>query len=603
MTTPRFGFHSLLDVYGDGVIGSSQQGDNLVANAYDWRPQSFWSPERTGNAVGNGDFLLFTAGPSAAPDGFDLVGAGATVAQTTPSDPITLPNTVTVTRVGADANLGQDISDGSPEELVGITVGAAAYLRTSVAAQGSVTIDDGVTQTTSPFHTGGGAWERLEVTAVIGTGATQVRVQIDVVGSDGPVEADAFVAISLEYGSTTIPEYDEVGEAALTVFPAEGQLLRNWVIDLWTAGGEILPDRFEAFLGTPTSVLRTEDSQVGRYAMEITGASIAVGQEVVGDELEDLRGKTAWMGCWCKTSTAARARAAFLFRFPGGTLSAEVSGTPGGGGRIHTGGGTYEWLSTSVDVPFNATGVIPVGIQDGAGGDFAATWDGFYLVRADAEPAQAPQAQDVDYLTMTAHNLGTAGVQAILEGSDDNFASVTTVLTLAPSNDLTKWVDLEPIADGGPGPSSFDAYRVRLSPTAPGGACPAEIGMVAFGKYLQLPCPPLVPFEVLDEGFESEIPKTRAGAPLGRSIPRLTKRFNMRFQILYRDFVVDELYGKWWKHAGGTKGLPWFLQWNDGDYPEETFFVFLPDNERFTPRLFSGQQVREFEIQIEGLPG
>ena len=44
-----------------------------------------------------------------------------------------------------------------------------------------------------------------------------------------------------------------------------------------------------------------------------------------------------------------------------------------------------------------------------------------------------------------------------------------------------------------------------------------------------------------------------------------------------------------------------FLQWNDGDFPFETYFVFLPDSAQFDPKLFVGHQIRDFEIQFEGL--
>ncbi|MHC5066389.1 MAG: hypothetical protein ACYTG5_20735, partial [Planctomycetota bacterium] len=339
MTNPRFGFDNLLENFSDSVVASSEDSNNPAASAYDWRPQTFWMPERTGNIATNGSFLLWSAGVSSAPDGFDLQGAGATVAQATPTDPIAPPYVAEITRSGADANLGLDISNGSPGSYVGSDVGAAVYLRTSVASQARISIDDGTAVTSSAFHTGGGTWERLEVTATIASGATQVRIQIDVVTTDGTVEADAFMAVELQPGVTTIPEFDEVGEATLSVFPADGQLLRNWTMELWSLGGASLPDRFEAAFGTPTTIARSQDAQIGNYAIEAIGAGIAIGEEITGDELESIRGKTAWFGAWCKTSTAARARVAFVFRYAGSVVSAEIAGTPGGGGRIHSGGG------------------------------------------------------------------------------------------------------------------------------------------------------------------------------------------------------------------------------------------------------------------------
>ena len=64
------------------------------------------------------------------------------------------------------------------QRFAGRTVTFGAWLKTSVASFARLIINDSGSQTVSTNHTGGGAWEWLEVTATIGASPTSVKVQV-----------------------------------------------------------------------------------------------------------------------------------------------------------------------------------------------------------------------------------------------------------------------------------------------------------------------------------------------------------------------------------------------------------------------------------------
>ncbi len=595
MTNPRFGFDNLLERFSDGVICTNEDPDHPCLNAYDWRPQTYWRGERLPNIVGNADFLLFSAGPAAPADGWTLFGAGASAAKTTPAGLQALPNALEITRAGATSGAYQPFDGGDLPSVVGRKFGITMRAKTSVAGQLRAIIEDGVTFSGSPYHTGGGAFEILSATVVVGPTATRAWAYPQL-AVDGVAEIDWVVVTPLAFDQVSAPEYTGVADSSVYVFPSVGQLLRNWTMEEWPDGGASLPARWETIVGSLTSVARSSNAKVGNSAIEATGNGDIFGQEITGDELDQILGKKVWLGIWCESPDTG-ARLSVVFRLRDGSLTGELGGTPGAGGRISNGLGAYQWLATSIDVPLDVQGIFIAPTHSGVSGDFTAYWDGALVVQQDAEPDPTPHEMTVDYLAFTAHTAATAGRRILLEGSDDNFASFTEVFSVDPANNLSKWVD-DPVAV-----NTWPAWRYRAidDPAKTPNYQPLEVGVVTFGELFQMPCAPQSPFKILNEKFQSEIPKTRFGAPLGRSIPRTYKAFDLIFQFLERDFVTDELYPKWWKHAGGTSGKPFFLQWNDGGYENETFLVWLPDNSAFDPNLFVAKQIRNFRIQLEGL--
>lgn len=597
MSNPRIGYDNLFHRFKDGVIVPNETVDGEGLNAFDWRPGVFWKPNRFPTLVQNGDLLLWSAGPSAAPDSFALEGAGASVARLTPSDPIAFPYTAQLTRAGADASLRQVLDGGDPASMVGLSVRGIGYARTSTAGQGRIRVTDGV-GSESATHTGGGAWELLVTDPlVISQAPTSVDFLADTISVDGDVEFDALFAYISSFDDAAPLGFFEVVRSCAYVFPAEGQILRNWLMDVWSSGGSAYPDRWAALYGAETSVYRSADAKVGRYSLELDGADFAAGQEITGAALNAIKGKRIWSGVWAKTTEgSSRCRLGWVLRFRDGTLSTEIPGTPGSGGRIHSGGGAYEWLASQIDVPHDVLGVAPAFVHD-SGADFTALWSGAITACQVAEPAETPHPQDVDYMAITGHNLSSGSHTVRTEGSDDNFASASLVVTNTPTKDRTLWEDIEP----SPGPSNHGAFRVcNVNALGPDNRA-IEIGHISIGKYLEMPCAPEIPFRPLNESFQSQRSSTRGNFPLGRAVSRVNKSFEMTYQMLTRAFTVGDLLEGWWAHAGRTSALPWFFQWNDSDFPEEAMFCVVPDNYQFDPNEFAGRQVRRFSIAVEAI--
>lgn len=99
-----------------------------------------------------------------------------------------------ITRAGTNLTFGQSpgllVSDASLDSLSTRVVTAVAWVLSSVASQCRVQVNDGVTTTSSSYHTGNGTWQELTVQATIGATATNVTANLSVEGSNTPCNVD-----------------------------------------------------------------------------------------------------------------------------------------------------------------------------------------------------------------------------------------------------------------------------------------------------------------------------------------------------------------------------------------------------------------------------
>lgn len=57
----------------------------------------------------------------------------------------------------------------------------------------------------------------------------------------------------------------------------------------------------------------------------------------------------------------------------------------------------------------------------------------------------------------------------------------------------------------------------------------------------------------------------------------------------------------WWDHAGDTGspgGLPFFLQWDDGDHETYTLYCQVPDGGRYSAPMAAGLAADRFEFDL-----
>jgi hypothetical protein len=202
------------------------------------------------NLCNNGDMLRWSGGTTAAPDGFILTGAGATIARTGPAESDTFTFgagrfAAKVTRSGADAKLTWTVvSTGQMADnaaLKGKSISVGAYTKSSTASHIRLTIDDGVGTSSSSYHTGGGSAEWLSLTRVLNAGATKLEVYAEVNSTNaaaylgglhityGEVKPLAWApspdACGLIYYSTTAVGNVGAGEDDLMSYPIQANTL------------------------------------------------------------------------------------------------------------------------------------------------------------------------------------------------------------------------------------------------------------------------------------------------------------------------------------------------------------------------------------------
>lgn len=136
------------------------------------------------NLLVNDDKQVWTAGDSAAPTGFTLGGAAATVVRCGTSLADTTRKVgdfcAKLTRAGADASLTQTVLSSAAFTRAGFLPSlyavAGKWVKCATPNAARIGIYDGVGTTYSSYHAGDGNWEFLTVTRQINVSATQLQL-------------------------------------------------------------------------------------------------------------------------------------------------------------------------------------------------------------------------------------------------------------------------------------------------------------------------------------------------------------------------------------------------------------------------------------------
>jgi hypothetical protein len=170
----------------------------------------------------NGDFENWSSGATSAPDEWTLAGAGATVAASTTSSKRGLYNAA-LTGGSVTSALKQTFADFA--DYKGKQISFGSWVKSSVASQARLRIDDGVSPVYSSYHTGGGGWEFLTVTRQVSGAATQLEFSVRVAAS-GTAYFDGAVARD---GSSVAPTDLCVNEANFIL--ERDRWFSNWKFD------------------------------------------------------------------------------------------------------------------------------------------------------------------------------------------------------------------------------------------------------------------------------------------------------------------------------------------------------------------------------------
>lgn len=154
---------------------------------------------------------------SLAPESWSLVGSSATMARSATYTRRDLPHSLKITRAGTDCTLRQSIglleNGVDSDNLRGSEITAVFWVWSAVASQVRAQLYDGVATTSGSYHTGGGGWEELSVTATISSTASDVRVQLSVEGSNTPVYVSEGYAVETMDDTVRRDNFHELEES------------------------------------------------------------------------------------------------------------------------------------------------------------------------------------------------------------------------------------------------------------------------------------------------------------------------------------------------------------------------------------------------------
>ncbi len=158
----------------------------------------------------NGDHEIWGAGTSAAPTGWVLTGAGATVAKNTTAGQFKIGTaSVSLTRAGTNLALQQQIDIIPGYGPIGFwqnkTVTLGKWVRATVASRARISIGDGVGIDHSAYHTGSSTLEFLTVTRTIAGSATELKISAVVDTGDTTAQFDGAVLVRGSAVSDFIP--------------------------------------------------------------------------------------------------------------------------------------------------------------------------------------------------------------------------------------------------------------------------------------------------------------------------------------------------------------------------------------------------------------
>ena len=164
----------------------------------------------SGNIIPNSSFEVWERGIAAAPDGWVLTGASATVAQEGTLIKHGLYS-AKITRSGTNCHLSADIyALGGKTYMRSRVYTLGAWVYATSASKVRLRVNDGTTTTNSSYHSGGSTWEYLTCSFTVNSGATALNVGLAVDTGDTSGYIDGVVIAEGLSTPNYIPSIREV---------------------------------------------------------------------------------------------------------------------------------------------------------------------------------------------------------------------------------------------------------------------------------------------------------------------------------------------------------------------------------------------------------
>lgn len=146
-------------------------------------------------------------------------------------------------------------------------------------------------------------------------------------------------------------------------------------------------------------------------------------------------------------------------------------------------------------------------------------------------------------------------------------------------------------------PQSNAKQYWRLKLTA-GSAAP-QVAVALIGDKLQFPYPPERAYTPYAESVVAETVTGKKGHPLGTVIRYKPRKITVRFTDILRSFVSNTYAPFWDGHASDLK--PFFYAEDLDNFPENVFYVKVPDDEVYRTPVSISSRVDELTLNMEGV--
>lgn len=374
-----------------------------IITTYPYQSQSFQ------NLIKNGDFESWSAGASAAPNGWGLSGAGASVAREASIIKIGTYS-AKVTRAGTNLSLSQQILDTYYQGKI-VTFGAWVYA--TVASRAALQVSDitvGAAQ--SSYHPGDSAWHFLTVTKTLGAGTgVQVNLVVDTGDTSAYIDGAILVEGAVVPAFSPRPLYDDGktiqidsttntatmqnatttgiltqngANLAGTAYNSQSfqNLIQNGDFEIWTAGTTVAPDNW-TLAGAGASIARDGTNyKHGLYSAAVTAALNTTTELytdfATGNSIDYYKSRIISAGVWVKASATSRAHV----QIQDGQINVFSA--------FHTGSGNWEFLTATDTFPSNAN-LARIDLVIDSGTSITVNFDGVIIVEGATVPAFSPR--------------------------------------------------------------------------------------------------------------------------------------------------------------------------------------------------------------------
>jgi hypothetical protein len=288
------------------------------------------------NLLTNGDFERWSAGASAAPDGWTLAGG-------------TIAREGTIIKLGTysaknsdDGYILQHVSNTSGKGLTYFksrTFTFGCWVYATVANVARIAFGDGVLSSFSSYHTGDSTWQWLSITKTMSASSTLITAYCLGGYYDGAMLVEGASAFAFS------PAPSELCVAKDgTVNPTN--LLSNGAFEAWSAGTSAAPDGWT--LGGGAVAQEGTIKRFGSFSAKVTVSSgtETMYQALAAGVVTKVKGRAVTLGCWMYATVASKVRMSVYDDVTGHTYSS-----------YHSGNSTWEFITVTATISATATAV------------------------------------------------------------------------------------------------------------------------------------------------------------------------------------------------------------------------------------------------------